>query len=188
MSIVTLAQAKEQLNIDPDDTTDDDELQEYVDAVTAVVEEYKHEVTEQRAITDEIEVHGCGGGWRGGRRFRLWSAPVISLTSIVSWDGTTTWDVSQMRVSSSGLVRVMAGLPVSGLVDVTYQAGYATVPDKYVRGALVILQHTWETQRGGGTMSSGVIGPEEVRVRTVSAFTVPNKAKEWLGPPRPVVA
>jgi hypothetical protein len=188
MSIVTLAQAKEQLGIDSFDTSDDAELQEYVDAVTGAVEEYKHEVIEQRTITDEIEVHGSGWDWRGGRKFRLWSAPVISLTSVVSWDSTITWDVSQMRVSSSGLVRVMAGLPVRGLVDVTYVAGYETVPLRYVRGALVILEHVWETQRGIGTAEAGVIGPEEIHMRAGSTFTVPNKAREWLGAPRVLVA
>src|SRR6266496_2221370 len=70
-------------------------------------------------------------GWRYPQKFRVWSAPVISLTSVVSWDGLTTWDVSQMRASSSGLVRVMAGPLVSGLVDVIYQAGYAAIPERF---------------------------------------------------------
>jgi hypothetical protein len=185
-AIVSLADAKAQLNMDPADASEDDELRGFIAATTGAVELYKHEVIARRTITDEIDL--CRYGYRGARKFRLWSAPVISLISVVSWDGSITWDVTQMRASESGLVRVMAGPPVTGLVDVAYLAGYQVIPDNYRQGALVVLQHAWESQRGGGTVSSGVIGPEEVRVRTVSAFTIPNKGKEYLGPPRPVVA
>lgn len=184
MSIVTLDEARTQLQADEGDDSDDDEIQRYVDGITAVVEQYKHEVIEARAITDEIDVR-CDYRWP--QRFRVWSAPVISLTSVTSWDGLTTWDVTQMRASSSGLVRVMTGPRVQGLVEVTYQAGYAIIPPNYKRGALVILQHVWETRRGPGTVPGGVIGIEDTYDRTVP-FDFPHKAKEWLGPPRPVVA
>ncbi|WP_435643872.1 head-tail connector protein [Streptomyces sp. H49] len=181
MSIVTLAEAKAQLNIDPADTSDDDELQAYVDAITGVVEDYKREVIEQRQVSEDLQLRHC-------RRFRLFSAPVVSLTSVRSVDGRTTWDVSAMRLSpDTGLVRVLFGPPVSGLVEVVYMAGYATVPERYKRGALVILQHAWETQRGSsGPVRGGVIGPEEVHPRFY--YSIPRKALEWLGAPRPVVA
>lgn len=180
MSIVTLAEAKNQLRIDPADTSDDAELQNYVDAITGVVEDYKKEIIEQREVREDLEL--CGR-----RRFRLWSVPVISLVSIATFDGATTWDVANMRVNAdTGLVRVLSGPPVSGLVEAVYTAGYETVPDRYKRGALVILQHTWETQRGkGGPVRGGVIGPEEVHPRFF--YSVPRKALEWLGAPRPVV-
>jgi hypothetical protein len=180
MSIVTLAEAKAQLRIDPADTADDAELQAYVDAITSVVEEYKHEIVEQRRISEDLDL--CDR-----RRFRLWSAPVVSLVSVASVDGSTTWDVSNMRLdTSSGLVRVLSGPAVSGLVEAVYLAGYATVPERYKRGALVILQHAWETQRGSsGPVRGGVIGAEEIHPRFY--YSIPRKALEWLGAPRPVV-
>jgi len=140
-----------------------------------------------RAITDEIEVSAYSGsfGWR--QKFRVWSAPVISLTSIVSWDGLTTWNAADMRVSPSGVVRVMNGPWVCGLVDVTYQAGYASIPERYKQGALIILQHVWETQRGVGNVRAAVTGPEDVYDRRLE-FTIPQRAREWLGPARPLVA
>ena len=55
----------------------------------------------------------------------------------------------------------------------------------YKRGALVILSHLWETQRGPGTAASGVIGSEEHWRQPGEFFSVPDKAKELLGPPRP---
>lgn len=190
-AIVSLGDAKAVLKIDPADHDDDDELREFIAAVTGAVEQYKHRAIVRRTVTDELDLGwGCGyrGYGRGYGRFRLWTAPVISLTSVISWDGTVTWDVTQMRVTASGVVRVMAGPPVTGLVDVTYIVGLQQIPANYKRGALIILEHTWETQRGQGTVMSGVIGAEEHFRQPGEWFTIPAKAKELLGPPEPVVA
>ncbi|MEU2340063.1 hypothetical protein ABZ608_42160 [Streptomyces sp. NPDC013172] len=180
MSIVTLAEAKAQLKIADDDTSADEWLQDYVDSITGVVEEYKHEVIELREIREDLDL-------RHAHRFRLWNAPVVSLTSVTAVVGSMTWDVSKMRLDKdTGLVRVLSGPPVSGLVEAVYMAGYETVPGRYKRGALVILQHAWETQRGkGGPVRGGVIGPEEVHPKFY--YAIPRKALEWLGAPRPVV-
>lgn len=182
-AIVSLAEAKVQLQIEPGDTGDDDELRSYIEALTEVVEQYKHEVIVPRQVTEVIEI-----GRGRARRFRVWSAPLISLISVVSWDGTITWDVTQMRASESGLVKVMAGPPVHGDIVATTRAGWQPIPHRYRQGALVILQHVWEVQRGQGTAMSGVIGQEEHYRQPGEWFTIPAKAKEWLGPPRPVVA
>jgi hypothetical protein len=185
-AIVSLADAKAQLGMDPADHRYDDLLRDYLAGITGALEDYKHEVIVRRTITDRLNLRGRG---YGGRQFRLWSAPVISLTSVVSWDGSITWDVTQMRVSPSGVVRVMAGPPVTGLVDAAYIAGLQQIPGRYKRGALVMLEHVWESQRGQLTARSGVMGPEEhVRDYPGEFFSIPNKAKEWLGPPRPMVA
>ena len=191
-AMVSLADAKAQLNMDVTDHAFDDELRDFIAAATGAAESYKHEVIVRRAVTDELDL-GCYGysygNWYGFRqRFRVRSVPVISLTSVASWDGTVTWDVTQMRANPSGTVRVMAGMPVTGLVEVAYIAGYAQIPAHYKRGALVILQHLWETQRGQGTVASGVIGTEEHWRQPGEFFSVPDKAKELFGPPRPVMA
>lgn len=189
MGIVTLDEAKRALRI-VNDTTDDAEIQAYCDGITAAIEDYKHEVIEQRTIHEDVDL---GGHWAhpfGARRFRLWSAPVISITSVTSVIGGTVWDVSNLRVTAdSGLVRVIGGPPLQGLVEVVYEAGYETVPDNYKRGALVVLQHVWETRRGvGSAPRSSVIGMEEERHYDPRySYSIPRKALEWLGAPRPVV-
>jgi hypothetical protein len=193
-AMVSLADAKGQLNMDVTDHRFDDELRDFIAAATGAAEQYKHETIVRRAVTDELDLgsygysYSYGYGYAFRQRFRLRSAPVISLTSVTSWDGTTTWDVTQMRVSPTGLVRVMGGIPVTGLVDVLYIAGLAVIPANYKRGALVILAHLWETQRGPGTAASGVIGSEEHWRQPGEFFSVPDKAKELLGPPRPMAA
>lgn len=181
MAIVTLAEAKRQLKLDPSRTEDDVEIQAYCDGITQVIEDYKHEVIERREIHEDVERFT-----RFGYRFRLWSVPVISITSVTSVLTGATWDPASLRVDrNSGLVRVLAGPPLSGLVDVALVAGYDTVPENYKRGALVVLQHNWEVQRGVGSKRSGVVGPEEHYDHRFT-YAIPRKALEWLGAPRPV--
>lgn len=188
MSIVTLDDAKAQLRIT--DTTYDAVIQAYCDGITAAIEDYKHEVIEQRTITEDIDF--CGH-WRypfGPRTFRLWSVPVISITSATSVTTGTTWDLSNLRLTgSSGLVRVLGGPPLQGLVEFVYEAGYTTAPENYRQGALVVLQHVWETRRGvGSAPRSSVVGMEEERHYDPRySYSIPRKALEWLGSPRPVV-
>lgn len=181
MGILTLDEAKRQLKIPADNTNDDVEIQAYCDGITQVIEDYKHEVIVQRTVTEDIE-----RTTRCGRRFRLWSVPVISITSVTAVVGGQTWDVANLRVSpNSGLVRVLAGPPLHCLAEAVYEAGYEVIPDNYKRGAAVVLQHTWETQRGVGAKPAGVIGPEEGYDPRWS-YAIPRKALEWLGAPRPV--
>lgn len=182
MPILNLDEAKRQLRIPLDYTSDDVEIQAYCDGITQVIEDYKHEAIVQRTVTEDIEQTT-----RFGRRFRLWSVPVISITSVTAVVGGQTWDVANLRVNpSSGLVRVLAGPPLHCLAEAVYEAGYVDIPEHYKRGAAVVLQHTWETQRGVGGKPSGVVGPEET-YDPRWAYAIPRKALEWLGAPRPVV-
>lgn len=182
MSIVTLEDAKRQLKIDLSDTGDDVEIQAYCDGITAVIEDYKREVIEQRTIREDVDRTTCFG-----RRFRLWSVPVISVTSVESVTTSMTWDVANLRVNGdTGLVRVLGGPHLSGLVEVVYEAGHVAVPENYRRGALVVLQHNWETRRGVGALRSSVVGAEEMH-NPHWMYSIPRKALEWLGAPRPVV-
>jgi hypothetical protein len=181
VSIITLDEARQALNYDPDDISDDAELQLYVDAITGVVEDYKAETIEPTFVTEELELPGL-------RKFYLSTGPVISLSAITALDAWSfVPDVSTLHVTKeTGRVRVgPSGFPPRGFVAITYQAGYSPIPLRYKRGALVILQHVWETQRGTSlTATLGIVGPEE-RGAT-STFSIPRKALEWLGPPRQV--
>lgn len=179
--LIDLDQAKAQLNYDPANTTDDAEIQRYVDAVIRVVEDHKGEIADPRTITDELHLANAGS-------FLLRNVPVQSLITVQTVDGGTTWDVTDLHVNeSSGRVTVLSGAPVSGLVEVTYEAGYSTPPPHYRQAALIILSHLWETQRGVGIINAGVIGAEEAYDPRYS-FSIPRKALELLGSPLPGVA
>lgn len=173
MSIVTLAQAKAQLNIDPGDTSADEELQDYVDGITGVVEDYKNEVIEPRPIIEEFpSLNGI---------CVLSHTPVIGLISVEGLVGSQVWDISGLHADpTTGRVTALSGARLSGALVITYKAGYTTIPGRYQRGALIILQHVWETQRGIAGVQSGAIGEEELHDRLYS-FSIPRKALEWLG-------
>ncbi|UNZ20623.1 hypothetical protein [Streptomyces sp. 891-h] len=178
MAIVTLDAAKEQLNIATSDSSQDVELQRYVDAVTTPVERHLGEVVDQRQLTDELRLSGATS-------FMLSGTPVISLDAVATVDGTQIWAVADMHVdSASGEVTVLSGPAVTGLVAVTYTAGYATVPEDYQLAALIIVQHLWETQRGAMGVSVGGEGEPVFGL----GFALPRRALELLGTPLPGVA
>ncbi|MEV7684469.1 phage head-tail connector protein [Streptomyces bungoensis] len=181
MGIVTLAAAKKQLNIDATDTSDDLELQLYIDAVTTPVERELGKVVEQRTIVDELD---CGSGTT---QFMLRSVPAVSLTSIAAVDGSATWSVDPAVMhlnGSNGRVTVLSGLPLSGPVAITYVAGDAIVPANVQLAALIIVQHLWETQRGRGGMVAGGGG----EFTMPAGYALPNRACELLGTQLPGIA
>lgn len=179
MSIITLDEARSALKIDDDDDSVNDELQAYVDAITTVVERHVGEVIERRTITERLRLR------RGPTQFALRYVPVVSLTSLTSLLGVA-WDTSGMDVDPSGTVEVFRGVAPYGTAIAVYEAGYETVPDNYKRGALIILQHIWESQRGVGNVLGSVIGDEE-RLNRTWMYDIPRKALEWLGEPAPGV-
>lgn len=181
MGIVTLEQAKKQLNIAPDDTDDDEELGTYIDAAGGAVETHLHEVVVSRQVSERLRLDGSS-------HFRLWQRPVIELLSLTNRADDSTFDISGLDVDTdTGLVEVVAGVAPNGRYTATYQAGYETVPTNYQLGALLILQHLWETQRGTqGTIRSMVASDDAYDPRW--SFAIPRRALELLGPPAPVVA
>lgn len=181
-ALMSLAVMKQQLGMDPDYTADDDELRMKLAAITSAIEDYKSEIIVQRVISEDIEAIE----WPFQKKIRIASVPIISIISITSLDGLTTWDPANMRFDkNTGLVRVMNGPPVIGPTTWVVKAGYQVIPYQYIEGAKVLLSHIWESRRGpGGT--GGVVGPEELAdFRHYTAL--PRKAMDWLGQPRPFV-
>ncbi|GAA1065206.1 phage gp6-like head-tail connector protein [Streptomyces asiaticus] len=178
MPLVSLSQVKAQLNIPASDTSNDVELQSYVDAATFPVEEACGRVIDQRAVTDELVVRGSC--------FLLRSTPVVSLTSVAAVDGSQTWDVNALHLDNkTGEVTALSGPAVQGRIQVNYVAGVSTVPPNVQLAALIIIQHLWETQRG--TMGVQLGGDNETYVAG-RGFAVPRRALELLGGQLPGVA
>ena len=182
MPLITLADARAQLNYDPSNTADDAEIQRYIDGVIGAVEDFKGEVIDSRSVTDELSLSGA-------LQFLLRHTPVISLTSVQTVGAAMIWPVADLHVNpDTGLVTVLTGPAVSGLITVTYTAGYATPPARYRQAALIILGHLWETQRGAsGSFPSLTIGQEETYDPRYS-YSIPRRALELLGAPLPGVA
>lgn len=180
--IVSLADAKKQLNMTS--TGDDEELREFIEAATGAVERHLDMAVVRRTV---VERRNFGNPPVSGsvgvlQRFTLTKKPVISLTSVVSADGLTTWNVADMRATDAGVVEVLAGSVVWGPIVVTYVAGLQTIPANYTKATGIIIQHLWDTQRG----SSGSAHPAGLDTPgagfTSFGFAIPNRAIELLGP------
>lgn len=178
MPLVSLSQVKAQLNIPATDTSNDAELQSYVDAATFPVEEACGRVIAQRTVIDELDAWGCS--------FLLRSVPVASLTAVSAVDGSQTWDVNQLHVDGgTGEVTVLSGPDFRRRIQVTYVAGVSTVPPNVQLATLIIIQHLWQTQRG--IMGVQLGGDNETYVAG-RGFAVPRRALELLGGQLPGVA
>jgi hypothetical protein len=171
------AALKAQLNMTG--TADDDELRLYLEAATGVVERYLKRAVVRRTFTER---HTVGHG----KLILNWT-PVVSLTSVETTDGVTTWDVSGLVVSAAGVVTTATG-SISGEVEAVYVAGDAVVVAEWTLAGLIIAQHLWETQRGqaGGPFAGGLDTPGAGI--TSFGYLIPNRAKELLGEPPPMVA
>lgn len=181
-SILSLFDAKVRLGIDLADTTDDAELRAKLAGLTRALERAKNESIARRSVTQT-------GMHARHEPLRLLRPPVISLDALTGETeaGTTTYDVGNFRVDAeSGLVHRLAGPRPFGWVTSVYTAGHAVIPEHYIEGASVLLQHLWETRRGAGTVGAGDIGPEEADDWKQMTM-LPRKVLEWIGPARPIV-
>lgn len=178
--IVSLKAAKDQLNIDPSATKDDEEIRGYIASSTRAVEIVRGEVVARRTFTDR--------SWVSGTQTLLNRTPVIALVSVAAVDGSTSWSVSPSVLDvdpDSGMVTVLSGPPLRGFLKWVYQAGYVIVPDAFQLAALIIIQHLWETQRGQMGVQLG--GEGEVYIPGLG-FAIPRRAVELLGSTLPGLA
>lgn len=162
-ALATLDDAKNQLNIPSSDTSNDIELQGFIDAATATVEGIVGPVV-QRTIT---EVHNGGGPF-----IVLNNPPIISVTSVTEMAGQTAYSLTDAEINTTtgaysfsvdsydrGVIarRWSGGIVgpfIGGVrnIQVVYVAGRPTVPPAIRLGALLLIEHLWEqTQRGNST-------------------------------------
>lgn len=175
MPLMTLADAKLQLNITS--STHDVELQSYVDAVEAVVEEITGKVASEKAFTEEL------AGFAGRSCLFLANKPVKEIVSITDVaPGTTVYNLANVHVN--GPDGEISGVYFSDRFIITYHAGMTTIPPNYNLAARIILQHIWLTQRGdSGNVSMGGLdypGQPGGGLK-VFGFSVPNAALDLLG-------
>lgn len=148
MALLTLDEAKDQLNLDTD--ANDVELQAYVDSLTAVIERYVGPV-ENRIVTEVVNARGRG--------LALSQAPVVSLTSLTPLAlGGLAIAVGDLYLDPDAgvLHRLDGGVFYGGPWTGVYVAGRGeVVPPTINLAARMLLQHLWRTQQGQARGSSG---------------------------------
>jgi hypothetical protein len=176
-SILGLAEAKTHLSGGSINawTGDDDELLNFLQASTEVVES-KVGACVRRTVTERITE---------GPTLVLATRPVISVTSVTSvWAGGPSWTTAQLLVDGdAGTVDPQYGaVPFYwGPWDVLLTAGRAVIPERFIHAAKVQLAHLWESQRGGTPLLSPLGGEGETFTSTAGlTFSVPYRVLELL--------
>lgn len=125
LRLVTLAEAKRQCRIMPDETLDDDDLNHLIDVCSELAQDYTHRLLTVGSVTVEVE------------------GPVTSVqlpygnaTSIteVTVGGEVFTDYTFSDISQ----KVKFTKEVSDVL-ITYEAGYTSVPAKVKQGILMMI-------------------------------------------------
>lgn len=182
--IVSLARAKRKLKIPLSDTEHDEDIRDYIESATSVIERHRKETVIQRTITEEQ------WAWRA-YSLALTHTPAVSLVSVQTVDGVMSWDVSGLHLDGdTGIVSVKIGPLLVGHLQFVYVAGRAVIPAHFQRAALIIIEHLWQTERAqsqAGPFPGAYDDSMDGLRRMGTGFAIPNRALELLGPPPPMV-
>jgi hypothetical protein len=167
VALISLDELKAFLN--KDDLVEDDELREFIDTASLVVEEYTGQVWARRTLTEEVYVIGGVGYLR---------PPVVTVTAVTALDGT------ELDVPTSDAINGFTGA-ITGLADgwvtVTYTAGPTEVPEHVQTATAIIAAHLWTTQRPAAPAAPGFGGAETVATVPGRGYLIPNQAAQLLG-------
>jgi hypothetical protein len=176
VAVLTMPDAKDELNIDQANTNFDAELGVYLGAVTDLIEGFTGPL-ENRVVAETV---------RGGRMIALNQIPVVSVTSITDPRGILTHAVADTILNTrSGVIRPKFAVPFADPVDVVYVAGrsYTTVsmPDAINLAARITLANLWDPQRGNAGVSGADDELADERQRTPGyGFALPYRALALL--------
>jgi hypothetical protein len=139
-SLISLADAKAHLNITT--TTSDDELREYLEAATEIVESYVGPIV-TRTHTARVD------GYRSAIPLPHTQVTGVTAVTLVS-DGSSPITLSDLAVDTdTGVISYKAGgtFPY-GQMDVTYTVGRSFVKANWTLAAKLVVQHHWRSQLG----------------------------------------
>lgn len=167
LPLISLAEAKEHLNIPATTTTSDEELRRFLDVATEMVENHCGQIFRRQTVITTRP---------GGKSFYILDRPVLSVSSVVV-NGTTLDPLNYKIALDAGVLQLLVG---SGIypdsVVITYVAGYANPPEIARHATRVLVAHLWETQRG----RAGGINRKGDDFAPGSTFTMPNRVAELL--------
>ena len=121
----------------------------------------------------------------GYRTLTVRYRPLVSVVSIADVVDNVPLSLSDLDVDGvTGIIRRKLQLPFwsrGPFYLVTYTAGLGTAVPAFVNeAAALIIQHLWETQRGGAPVAFG--GPEPTVTLPGWGFGIPPRAAELLSP------
>lgn len=176
-AIISLAQARDHVNLgEGDSRIDDEELRVFIAAASREVEKHTGLVIARRTIVEEHTV--CGA-----RHVALRAAPVLSLTSVATVDGTYTWDVTTLGLDGPNGIVTVPGADMYADIRFTVVAGMPIVPEDYQLATAIICAHLWQSQRtlSVGPTPGGFGGMDVAPAGLGRGYLVPHQAAELLG-------
>ena len=183
-SVLSLQDAKDQLNIPAANTASDAEIASWIATIESNLKRATGGPVVNRTVTERAEMMS------NQTVILVRQRPLVSVTSIASASGGSI-DISgglDLDVNA-GAIRRKLGLPFYGpffswlpQVNVTYVAGWGgSVPAAFTAAARIILMNLWETQHGPSqrpSIAGG--GPGDMVTLPGFGFAVPNQAAELL--------
>ena len=182
VSVLPLADAKDQLNIPQASTTYDSELLAYIATVETSLEGFTGGPIVNRSITERAELTA------NYTVLQVRQRPLVSVTAIVSESTGQPLAISDgLDIDvKAGTIRRRLGWPFYGpyftwlpVMNVTYVAGWGTaVPAALNLFARIVVQHLWDTQHGPSQRPS--MGGQEMVQPAGFGYAIPNRAAELL--------
>jgi hypothetical protein len=179
ISVLSLQDAKEHLNIPQSNTTYDSEIQSKIATIQANLEKLTGGPIITRSVTERVP---CP---YGHTTLTVRQRPLVAVTSITDVASGVAIDITGLDVdTNAGVIRRRLSWPFwvwGGAYTVVYSAGWGTaVPASFNEAARIILEHLWQTQHGPSLRPS--IGGEEEVTLPGFGFAIPNRAAELLSP------
>ena len=196
-SLLSFAECKRALRIDPDDASEDDFIDEFARATTDIVEWWCGPVNVQ-PVTERLPA--------GGLAIQLSKPPVISLTAWTQVPAAlagagiavpnppspmfptrvfgVSYPLTQLYADPQlGVVTHTSGLPFYyGEYIWSYTAGRPVTPECVQSGFRAILKHVFGMERGG--RGSAALGTGEATTLTPVGYAVPNRALQLMASER----
>lgn len=181
--LFSLQQAKNQLGLTT--AQHEDDLRMFIAAAAIAIEDHIGRKIIRRTVTEK-HYGVCGS-------LILNRCPVVSVTSVATIDGNTTWDVDDLDLDGDvGIVRTLTGTGLRGNIQTTYVVGMRVVPANFLLAGRIITEHLWQTMRpfiGAGALVNNAFDDSlDARSGGLVGFAIPNRALELIGKPPPLVA
>lgn len=193
MGIVDLASVKAHLNMPLSDTSQDAELQGFIDAAGDLARDVIGPITAE----PHTEWHDGGSP-----TITLDWLPVASVQSVTEYIAASTWALTEQPLGSSvdaygytvdldrgQITRRAVGAAVcfpggTKNVKVVYTAGTGTIPPTVRLGALELIRHLWQLTQQGGRPRFGGAALDGESAGVPTGFALPARVLELWAPYR----